>query len=68
MIFAPLGRAIGLFAWGLGYYQLGSIGWFGSLSFAAISLAINRNILLVIYSFIIYSVWRLGIRQVGDKQ
>jgi len=60
MIFAPLGRAVGLFAWGLGYYQLGMIKWFGSLSFAAISIAINWTMLLVVYSFIVYGIWKLS--------
>lgn len=60
MIFAPLGRAIGLFTWGLGFYQLEVIKWFGSLSFAAINIVINWTTLLVSYCFIVYGIWKLN--------
>lgn len=60
IIFAPLGRAMGLFALGLGFYQLAVIKWFGSLSFAAINIIINWITLLVIYGFIVYGVWKLN--------
>ncbi len=60
LIFEPLGRAIGLFAYGLGFYQLAIIKWFGSLSFAAISIVTNWATLLVIYGLIVYGVWKLG--------
>ena len=60
IIFTPLGRALGLFAWGLGLYQLAVIKWFGSLSFAAINIVINWITLLAIYSFITYGIWKLN--------
>ena len=59
LIFAPLGRAVGLFAWGLGAYQLEVIKWFGSLSFASVDISIKWFTLLVIYGFIVYGVWKL---------
>ncbi len=67
MIFAPLGRAVGLFALGLGFYQLEVIKWFGSLSFATVVITIHWATLLVFYGFIIYGTWKLGIRWGGDK-
>ncbi len=60
MIFMPLGRAVGLFAWGLGFYQLAVIKWFGSLSFAAVSIVINWRALLVVYGLIVYGIWKLN--------
>ncbi len=63
MIFAPLGHAVGLFTWGLGFYQLAVIKWFGSLSFAAINIVINWRTLLVIYCFIVYGIWKSSINK-----
>lgn len=60
LIFSPLGRAVGLFAWGLGFYQLEAIKWFSSLSFASISISIKWFTLLGIYGFIIYGIWKLN--------
>ena len=65
LIFVPLGRAIGLFAWGLAFYQLEVIQWFGSLSFAAINITIKWFTLLVFYALIIYGIWKL--RRKNDK-
>ncbi len=58
IIFVPLGRAIGLFAWGLGVYELGVIKWFGSLSFAAVNITIHWMTMLVFYGFIVYGIWK----------
>ncbi len=60
IVFVPLGRAVGLFAWGLGAYQLEVIKWFGSLPFAAVSVVISWFTLLVIYSIIVYGIWKLN--------
>ena len=60
LVFAPLGRAVGLFAWGLGFYQLEVIKWFGSLSFSAISISIKWFTLLGIYCIIVYGIWKLN--------
>ena len=59
MIFAPLGRAIGLLVLGLGTYQLEVIKWFGSLSFAAINVSIKWFTLVGAYAIIIFVIWRL---------
>lgn len=58
MIFVPLGRAIGLFAWGLGAYQLEVIKWFSSLPFAAINISIHWITMFVFYGIIVYGVWK----------
>lgn len=60
LIFAPLGRAVGLFAWGLGSYQLEVIKWLGSLSFASITISIKWFTLVGIYTLIIFAIWKLN--------
>lgn len=60
IIFAPLGRAVGLFAWGLGFCQLELIKWFGSLSFSVVNISIKWFTLLVIYCLIVYGIWKLN--------
>ena len=60
MTFAPLGRAVGLFAWGLGAYQLEVIKWFGSLPFAALSISIKWFTLVGIYVLMIFAIWKLS--------
>ena len=60
LMFAPLGHAVGLFAWGLGFYQLAVIKWFGSLSFASISITITWVTLIVFYGLIVWGIWKLN--------
>lgn len=60
LIFAPLGHAVGLFTLALGFYQLGVIKWFGSLSFASLNITISWAVLLVVYCFVVYSIWKLS--------
>ena len=60
IIFEPFGRAVGLFAWGLGAYQLGVVRWLGSFSFSAVNIMIHWLTMLVFYSLIFFGVWKLN--------
>jgi len=57
LVFAPLGKVVGLLAWSVGTYQLSLISWFSRLPGSGMSFSIPASLMVSLY--VILSSWYL---------
>ena len=68
LIAGPLGRAVGLIALALSWFQLAVIKWLGELSFSAVTVVMSTFILCLLYALIVFAIYSVRKIQMHESE